>query len=136
MRAGAARDRVLREVRRLMMPDGILLVSVPNRDTSWKRRLHAAGLFYYTDRDHKVEYTLPEIERELGEAGFALTTDPVPVVYDTPWAGLIDLVGGLSPRLYRRLILWKIDMAKRHPGESIGWRLVCRRVEALPGENA
>lgn len=122
------RDRLLAEVGRVLTPGGTLLLSVPNRDTTWKRRLRAAGLFAYTDRDHKIEYTLPEIEAELAEAGFALAAAPEPVVYDTPWAGLIDLVGGLSPRLYRRLVLWKIAAAARHPGESIGWRFVCRRV--------
>jgi hypothetical protein len=47
-------------------------------------------------------------------------------VYDTPWAGVIDAVGGLSLGLYARLGRWKRDVALARPGESTGFRVVAR----------
>jgi len=48
----------------------------------------------------------------------------MPVVYDTPWAGLIDAIGGVSLRLYARLHRWKREAALRHPEESTGFQVV------------
>jgi 2-polyprenyl-3-methyl-5-hydroxy-6-metoxy-1,4-benzoquinol methylase len=89
------RVEVLREIGRVLREDGVLLISVPNRATRWKVRLQAAGIFYYTDPDHKIEYTWDEMVAELRAGGFEPVGEPVPIVYDTPWAGLIDLVGGV-----------------------------------------
>ena len=105
-----------------------MVVAAPNRSTSWKRRLRAAGLPYYTDPDHKVEYAWDELAEELCAGGFEPKGDPMPIVYDTPWAGLIDLTGGLWLGVYRRLAEWKTAAACRHPEETI-WRVVCQRME-------
>jgi hypothetical protein len=50
----------------------------------------------------------------------------MPVVYDTPWAGLIDALGGVSLRLYARLSRWKREVAVICPEESTGFRVVAR----------
>lgn len=121
------RVEVLREIRRVLKPEGRLLVSGPNRDTSWRRRLRGAGLFAYSDPDHKIEYTAGEFLDELKAGGFA-AEGVMPVVYDTPWAGLIDAVGGLSLRAYERLSRWKREGVVRHPGESTGFQVVARRL--------
>jgi SAM-dependent methyltransferase len=122
-------DRIgtLREIHRVLRPEGLLFVSAPNRDTSWKRRLKSAGLFYYTDPDHKVEYTLAELQAELQAGGFEVQGRPQAIVYDTPWAGLIDLTGGISLSLYRRLSRWKTMAVNRYPEETIGWRITCSK---------
>jgi 2-polyprenyl-3-methyl-5-hydroxy-6-metoxy-1,4-benzoquinol methylase len=119
---------VLREIARVMHADGTLIISVPNRATRWKARLQAAGLFYYTDPDHKIEYTWDEVVAELREGGFEPVGEPLPIVYDLPWAGLIDLVGGVWLGLYSALSDWKVRLAQEKPEESIGWRVVCRRI--------
>jgi 2-polyprenyl-3-methyl-5-hydroxy-6-metoxy-1,4-benzoquinol methylase len=129
------RVNVLREIGRVLRADGILLISAPNRATRWKSRLKAAGLFYYTDPDHKIEYTWDEMLVELRAGGFEPVGNPVPIVYDTPWAGLIDLVGGFSLSLYQRLLEWKTRKAQEQPEEAIGWRFVCRRI-AEPVESS
>lgn len=123
-----ARVPVLAEIHRVLRPGGRLLVSGPNRDTTWRRRLRAAGLFAFSDPDHRVEYTEAEFLAELGAGGFEPEGEIMPTVYDTPWAGAIDIVGGLSLGLYARLARWKRDVAVRCPGESTGFRVVARRV--------
>ncbi len=121
------RRQVLREIARVLKPSGRLLVSGPNRDTSWRRRLREAGLFAFSDPDHKVEYAREEFLAELTAGGFAPVGPVMPIVYDTPWAGLIDVVGGVSLGLYARLARWKRDAALRHPEESTGFRVVAHR---------
>ena len=51
----------------------------------------------------------------------------MPVVVDTPWAGLIDALGGVSLSLYDRLSRWKRDAAVRAPANSTGFRAVARK---------
>ena len=118
------RVQVLREIHRVLRDDGRLLVSGPNRETSWRRRLREAGLFTFSDPDHKVEYTREEFLAELRAGGFEVEGDLMPVVYDTPWAGVIDAVGGLSLGLYARLSRWKREAALRAPDESTGFQAV------------
>jgi SAM-dependent methyltransferase len=123
-------DRVgtLSEIHRVLRPDGLLFVAAPNRDTGWKRKLKSAGLFYYTDPDHKIEYTWQELQAELRAGGFEPQGQPQLIVYDTPWAGLIDLTGGLSLSLYRQLSRWKALTVNRYPQETIGWRITCGKI--------
>ncbi|MGH7354705.1 MAG: class I SAM-dependent methyltransferase [Candidatus Rokuibacteriota bacterium] len=119
------RALVLAEIRRALSPRGRLLLAVPNRATSWKRRLAAAGLFAYSDPDHKIEYTLDELREELAGGGFAIT-ELVPSVYDTPLVGLIDVVGSLSLPAYRRLTGLRRRMAARRPEQNAGFYAICR----------
>src|SRR5262249_20422198 len=70
------RDLVLTEIRRALKPAGVLLLAVPNRATAWKRRLERAGLPFYSDPDHKIEYTLDELRAELQRHGFTLRSLP------------------------------------------------------------
>ena len=118
---------VLREIHRVLTDTGRLLVSGPNRETRWRRTLREAGLFSYSDPDHKIEYTRGELLTELAAAGFEPDGPVMPVVLDTPWAGVIDTVGGLSLGLYDRLSRWKREAALRRPEESTGFRVVARK---------
>lgn len=121
------RVAVLRELARVLAPHGRLLVSGPNRETRWRRRLRAAGLFAFSDPDHKVEYTRDEFVHELALGGFIPVAPLLPVVYDTPWAGMIDVVGGVSLPVYARLQRWKRAVAVRRPDESTGFCAVARK---------
>jgi SAM-dependent methyltransferase len=117
------RSRFLEECRRVLRADGRLLVAVPNRNTSWRRRLRRLGLFSFSDPDHKIEYSREEIDEELTRAGFRVELC-TPIVYDTPWYGAIDFIGGISLSLYKRLVDWKRRMALERPEESNGFRIV------------
>ena len=119
------RDLVLGEIRRVLRPAGLLLLAVPNHGTSWKRRLERAGLFSYSDPDHKIEYTLEELEEELGRNGFQILRVH-PTVYDTPLTGLIDIVGGFSLTLYRKLTEMRRRLARKYPEENAGFFAVCK----------
>ena len=121
------RVTVLREIHRVLKDNGRLMVSGPNRETSWRRRLRETGLFAFSDPDHKVEYSSAEFVAELAAGGFRVEGKLMPVVHDTPWAGLIDALGGLSLGLYARLARWKREAALRRPEESTGFRVVARR---------
>jgi hypothetical protein len=55
----------------------------------------------------------------------------MPVVYDTPWAGVIDAIGGLSLTAYARLARWKRAAALRHPEESTGFQVVARKAGGM-----
>lgn len=120
------RGEAFREMHRLLKTGGRLLIAVPNRETSWKRRLRAAGVPFYSDPDHKYEYTRDEFLAECARHGFRVTRCD-PVVVDVWFAGLIDIIGGLSLGLYRRLLRWKVDTAQRQPEESIGFEIVAER---------
>jgi SAM-dependent methyltransferase len=118
------RDLVLSEIRRVLKPSGILLLGVPNRATSWKRRLERAGLPFYSDPDHKTEYTLDELRDELARGGFTIER-LLPSVYDTPLTGLIDVIGGLSLPAYRHLTHLRRRLVARWPAENAGFYAVC-----------
>jgi ubiquinone/menaquinone biosynthesis C-methylase UbiE len=119
------RDFVLKETRRVLKASGRMLLSIPQRNTSWKNLRASVGLFAYADPDHKIEYTRDEIEEELARNGF--TCEVVdPIVYDTWLGGLIDLTGGISLKLYGRLAQWKRDRALQRPSESSGFRILAR----------
>ena len=96
----------------------------------------SAGFSPFTDPDHKVEYTLPELNAELLTGGFAPSTEPMLITYDTPWAGLIDVIGGISLPVYRRLAQWKVRLVASNPSETTGWRLVGVKQLATNGDHA
>ncbi|GAI46262.1 unnamed protein product, partial [marine sediment metagenome] len=81
-----------------------------------------AGINYYTDPDHKIEYSLTEVKKLFSRADFRIISLRS-IVYDTPWVGFIDLIGGIALRLYKRLSLRKKEKVKNNLNESIGFRI-------------
>lgn len=114
------RQNFLREIKRVVKPNGFIIVAVPNLETSWKKIQRKYGINSYSDPDHKIEYTKETITKELTEAGFKLV-EIKPISYDTPWIGLIDFVGGLSLSLYKKLSAWKENRLKLHPDNCSGY---------------
>ncbi len=120
-------EAALREVVRTLRSGGWVAVALPNSQTTWKQRYRRAGLPWRSDRDHKHEYTWPQIAALLERAGLRIQSGPTPIIFDTPLAGWIDLIGGLSLQLYRRGIAWRIRRAVEHPQESTGFRCVATK---------
>ncbi len=103
-----------------------MVLAVPNSQTSWKKFQKSAGLNYYSDPNHKIEYTEEEIIREHQKSGFKIK-EIKPIVYDFPLAGLIDLVGGISLSLYKKLWQWKYKRVNENPSASIGFMVVSEK---------
>ena len=121
------RQPLLHELHRVLKVNGTLLLSVPNGETRWRRFLRRAGAFSYSDPDHKIEYSRDGLEKELNAGGFRCMTW-LPSVYDTPWVGFFDLLGGFSLRLYKRTCDWKRRRAAAEPSESIGFWVLCQAI--------
>ncbi len=122
------RGKVLREVWRVLKPSGRLLLGVPNEITGWKKTQMRFGVSHYTDPDHKVEYTAELIRQFLKDNKFKIN-EIQPTAYDTPWAGFIDVIGGISLGWYRKLLEWKWDMVNRFPQETISYFIVVSKVK-------
>ena len=112
----------MREIRRVLKPKGKLFLSLPNRETSWKKLQASVGLFYYSDYDHKREYTKGEIERLCRKYNFEVKFVR-PVVLDMPLAPVFDLIGGFSLTVYKKLLEWKKRKVLKNPQESVGFQI-------------
>ncbi|MBF0178844.1 MAG: class I SAM-dependent methyltransferase [Magnetococcales bacterium] len=115
------RVECLVELRRIKKSGAPIVVSIPNTDTTWKRRLRQAGIDSRDDTDHKIEYTEETLRAEIARAGLRLEGPLLPVVPSFPWHGLLALSAVVSPAWYRRAQRWKYAHARRHPEESMGW---------------
>ncbi len=121
------RTQSLKEIYRVLKKNGLLILAAPNKDTSWKKRLKSAKMFYYSDPDHKIEFSQKELSN-LCEKNKLKIESIVPISYDTPFAPFIDLIGGLSLSIYKLLSDWKRDMALKYPSESSGFLAFARKV--------
>lgn len=121
------RKGLLKEIKRVLKDDGVVLIAYPNSETSWKKFQKRWDVFFYSDDDHKIEYQKGEIEEELGAGGLVIDGENKPVVMDIWFPGVIDLVGGLSLSLYKQLLEWKQKKALMHQNESIGFRILARK---------
>ncbi|MFC1830911.1 class I SAM-dependent methyltransferase [Thermodesulfobacteriota bacterium] len=120
------RNGILKELKRVKKEDGVGVISIPNADTSWKKKLRAAGLDSMDDPDHKIEYTKKSLAEELGAADLAIESKLMPIIPSFPWNGLIAMSAAVSPKIYRRLQSWKRAYVETRPVESIGWVFVVK----------
>jgi len=120
------RNQLLAEIRRLLKPRGLAFIAIPNVNTSWKQLQKKVGLNYYSDPDHKIEYTGEEIKKTLQQAGFKIISLK-PTTFDSPWIGFIDILGGLSLRLYSKIALLKKSRVEKNINESTGFRIIIKK---------
>ncbi len=112
---------MLGEIKRVKKPDGMVIISVPNSETSWKKRLASAGLDSMDDPDHKIEYSKESLFHEMEESGLSISSELMPIIPSFPWNGIIAMSAALSPKLYKRLQKEKRKYVKINPDESLGW---------------
>jgi SAM-dependent methyltransferase len=117
------RNRLLRSLSRLLKRKGILILSIPNRDTRWKRVKRDAGLSSFAASDHKIEYDKESLSEELSTSGWRIL-EINPIVVDTPLAGIMDAIGGISLRIYSVWQKWKMERCLETPDETTGWRII------------
>ena len=121
------RDQLFQEINRVLKSQGQLFISVPNKNTSWKKLQRWVGLTGFSDPDHKLEFSQHQITNLLKQHRFSIT-DLQTTALDTPLSGLIDLIGGMSLTLYRRLMLWKVDQGQKYPQNSVGFLIIATKV--------
>ena len=119
------RNLAINEVRRILKNSGLLLLVTDNPDSSWKKIQKRHRLFYFADSDHRYEYPKEEILKILKNKKFSILSCKIST-YDTPLKGAIDLVGGISLSLYKKLRNWRTRMAIKHPEETTGFMIVAQ----------
>mgnify|MGYP001547784582 CR=1 FL=1 len=74
-------EDLLQKIRRVIRPDGCLLISTPNRYSLegvggyyWSEKIRRAGKWYAWDRTHVHIYTSPEILKLLNSSGYSVET--------------------------------------------------------------
>lgn len=120
------RKAILAELKRVKKEEGLVVISVPNAETTWKKKLVAVGLDSKDDPDHKVEYSKESLIEELRTADLHICSDLIPIIPSFPWNGLIAMSAFLSPVLYKKLQAVKRRYVLVHPDESIGWVFTVR----------
>ncbi len=119
------RDRLLQETKRVLKNQAILLLTLPNKNTTWKKAQRKYHLNSLADPDHKIEYSLLEAKKLCRDYNFKILKI-LPITFDTPLSGLIDFIGGFSLLLYKKLSVWKKNKVKNNLKESTGFRLVLK----------
>lgn len=120
------RRQLLQEIHRVLKPRGQLFISVPNKNTAWKKLQRSVGLTGFSDPDHKLEFSRSQIINLLKIYQFSII-DLQTTAVDTPLAGVIDLIGGLSLTLYRYLMQWKMRQGKLQPQNSVAFLIVAQK---------
>lgn|SRR3990167_5969319 len=117
------RDLILKEIKRVLKPKGMLLVGVPNSETSWKKLQRSVGISSFSDPDHKIEFSREDISKLLSKHGFKIKKLALSK-YDTPIRGIYDIVGVFSITAYRAISNWRQKRALIHPEEASGFEIV------------
>ncbi len=121
-------ERLLNDVNRCLRDGGRIVATLPNANTPWKQRLRRAGLPWHADPDHTVEFTLAEARFLIESEGFRVLHEEPVRSFDTPLAGLLDLLGVFSVSLYGRVARsYKRTRLRRRPEGTPGWVFVAER---------
>jgi len=114
------RDQLLTEIRRVLKPRGQFFLSVPNKNSSWKKLQRQVGLNSFADLDHKLEFSKTEVVALL-KANKYKNIKVKTTAVDTPLSGVIDAIGGISLTAYKRLMHWRLSQGRNHPHSSVGF---------------
>lgn len=122
------RKQAVQEVSRVLKPAGTLLLSVPNKDTTWKRMQRHARLSYYSDADHKIEFTKNSI-KSLLEANSFKVIKLNTVALDMPFVGVIDMLGGISLTLYKVLSQIRRSFVLKYPNQTVSFEIIAQNTK-------
>lgn len=122
------REQILLEIKRVLKSQGLVLISVPNSNTSWKKFQRSAGICSYSDPDHKIEYSEKSIKDLLEKYNFRISEFGYDA-FDIPCRGLVDVFGAFSLSFYKKISNWRIKRAQRFPRESGGFQIVAANIK-------
>ncbi len=117
------RVQAVSEVYRVLKPGGKLLLSVPNKGTTWKKIQNKFSLSYFADSDHKIEFTKGSITGLINKHNLKVISIE-PVSFDMPFIGLIDFIGGLSLTAYKLLNQLRRRLVLKYPQETVSFEVV------------
>lgn len=117
------REQALLEVKRVLNPDGLLILGVPNSQTTWKKFQRSVNVCSFSDPDHKIEFSEKSIKNILKKHGFEIIRFGYSPL-DTPLRGIFDIVGGFSLSLYKKTVLWRQKKSTKNPKEAGGFEIV------------
>lgn len=121
------RDSILKEVRRILKPDGFLLLAVPNRETTWKKLQRSVKITSFSDPDHKIEFSENSIKNLLKRSKFKIVFFNYGK-YDTPVKGLIDILGAIHLPAYKLITDYRAKKALENPKEAEGFEIVAQKI--------
>ena len=122
------RNQILKEIKRVLKPQGLLFLGVPNSQTSWKKLQRSVGFNSYSDPGHKIEYSEVEIKSLLKKQAFKIERFDYGK-FDTPFRGIFDIIGGISLSLYGKLSDWRQKKTSKNPQEATGFEIVAVSVK-------
>lgn len=111
----------MEEIKRILRPDGVCLISIPNKDNLWKKTQRFVGIDSRDDTDHKIEYSKIDIFNELNSAGLELKTKFKPIVPSFPFHGILSLTAIISPGLYLKSQKLKRFLIEKNIVDTVGW---------------
>lgn len=117
------RKQILDEIKRILKKDGLLILSVPNSETTWKKLQRKVGINSYSDPDHKIEYSEKGIKNLLKNHEFQIRHFGYGK-YDTPLRPIYDLVGAFSLSLYKSILKSRQERSNQNPQEASGFEIV------------
>ncbi len=118
------RDKILKEIKRVLRPGGLLFLAVPNSQTSWKKLQRSVGINSYSDPDHKIEFSENEIRNLMKKYKFEIQNFSYSTI-DTPLRGFYDIIGAFSIPIYRKISNWRRAKAQEFPLNASGFEIVC-----------
>lgn len=122
------RDQVLSEIKRILKPEGLLFIGVPNSQTSWKKLQRSAGICSYSDQDHKIEFSESSIKKLLKRHKFKIMHFGYGK-YDIFLRGLLDIIGSFSLSLYKIINNWRQKQATKNPKEASGFEIIAINIK-------
>src|SRR3989344_2668301 len=93
-----------------------------------KKIKRSVGVCYYSDPDHKIEYSKKGIISLLKSHKFEIHYFGYGK-FDTPLRGIFDIIGSISIPIYKKITKWREKKAKKSPIEASGFEIVAANRE-------
>ena len=121
-----SREQILDEIHRVLKPQGLVFIGVPNKDTSWKKYQRSVKICSFSDPDHKIEFSQKSISKLISESSYKILSFGYGK-YDTPFRGLYDIIGVIYLPLYKKISISREQKTQSSPNEASGFEIVAQK---------